>query len=507
MIEILLKDGTQSYEQDIRELAMAFCPGEPFVYEEKTEARLSVRARRVEDGEFAILVIEKDADTGGEKRRFEAGFKLTEDRRDNKSAIKTALYEALKELTGRELPWGTLTGIRPVKLIERQIAEGKDDREIGEHMKSVYLISDEKLNLITDIARRQERVLSGLDYKNGWSLYIGIAFCPTTCLYCSFTSYPIEKWRGRLKEYLDCIRKELRLISRCTAEEGNPLFGRRLQTVYVGGGTPTSLPEEYLRELMEIIYEETDMSSVAEFTVEAGRPDSLSPEKLDILREFNVGRISINPQTMNQKTLELIGRRHSVEDVKKAFHMARKKGFDNINMDLIMGLPGEDISDVRHTLKEIEELSPDSLTVHALAIKRAARLNTERDNWVNVARAAGDEASLMTELGRQCALGMGMVPYYLYRQKNMAGNQENVGYAGEDKVNLYNILMMEELHTVIGVGAGSSSTAVIENADMAMFSGNENRVERFENMKNVSEYMSRIDELLDKKESFLRTLS
>lgn len=499
MIALILNDGIEKYEQDIRELAMAFCPGEPFIYEKKTEARLIIEAGKDSEGRYFISVVEETDKNIYDKEIFS----LTASRRENKSLIKTALYKILNRLSGKELPWGTLTGIRPVKIPESKLEKGMKDEDIRRDMKEEYLISDEKLNLIMDIAHLEHSELSAIPYKKGWSLYVGIAFCPTTCLYCSFTSYPIEKWRDRLYEYLECIRKELRLLREAENTEGSILFGRPLQTVYVGGGTPTALPAEHLRRLLEIIKSETDMSKVREFTVEAGRPDSITPEKLDILREFGVDRISINPQTMNQKTLDLIGRRHTVDDFRKAYAMARKKGFDNINMDIIMGLPGEDIKDVEYTLSEIENMDPDSLTVHALAIKRAARLNTEKDTWASVERADVREASLMTAMGAETAKHLNMKPYYLYRQKNMAGNQENVGYAKAGKVNLYNILMMEELHTVIGCGAGSSSKAVIRNEDADLFDGNENRVERFENIKNVAEYLPRIDELIEKKREFL----
>ena len=499
MIALILNDGIEKYEQDIRELAMAFCPGEPFIYEKNPEAWLTIESGSEPGGSFFVSASENT-----EKTRIDReSFFLFYSRRENKSIIKTALYKILNRLSGKELPWGTLTGIRPVKLPESKLEKGMRDKDIRQDMKDEYLISDEKLDLIMDIAHLEHRELSAIPYRSGWSLYVGIAFCPTTCLYCSFTSYPIEKWKERLYEYLECIRKELRLLKEACNTEGSILYRRPLQTVYVGGGTPTALPAEHLRKLLEIIKSEADMSSVCEFTVEAGRPDSITAEKLDILKEFGVDRISINPQTMNQKTLDLIGRRHTVEDFRKAYAMAREKGFDNINMDIIMGLPGESIKDVEYTLSEIENMDPDSLTVHALAIKRAARLNTEKETWATVERADVREASVMTAMGAESAKRLNMKPYYLYRQKNMAGNQENVGYAKEGKVNLYNILMMEELHTVIGCGAGSSSKAVIMNKAPELYDGNENRVERFENIKNVAEYLPRIDELIEKKRKFL----
>ena len=270
--------------------------------------------------------------------------------------------------TGHELPWGSLTGIRPTKIALSRLEDGWKEDDIRRFMKETYMTSDEKINLSVEIAAREKCLMEPINYDSGYSLYVGIPFCPTTCLYCSFTSYPISKWKGRTGLYLEALFKELEY----TAEK---MKGRPLDTIYFGGGTPTSLPAEDIDAILCKLEQLFDTKNVLEFTVEAGRPDSITEEKLKVLASHGISRISINPQTMNQKTLDLIGRRHTVENVKEKFHMARALGFDNINMDLIMGLPGEDLDDVKHTLEEIEALKPDSLTVHSLAIKRAARLN------------------------------------------------------------------------------------------------------------------------------------
>ena len=490
------------YEQDLREILMAFFPGEPFCYEKKPEAGLFVCA----DQDAVRLRIPRK---GGSEETAETiqPICLSDSRKENKTRIKRALYVLLSELTGEQLPWGTLTGIRPVKLADLLLSEFGG--EAASVLRERYLVSAEKTSLALSIAHREREVLARVDHRNGFSLYIGIPFCPTTCLYCSFTSYPIAKWSARVEEYLDCLRKELRQL-RGAQESGTGtqpagfLSGKALQTIYIGGGTPTSLSAEQLWKLLEIIREELDLSAVSEFTVEAGRPDSITPEKLQVMKAFGmIDRISINPQTMNQKTLDLIGRRHTVEDVRHAFYEARNAGFDNINMDLIMGLPEETADDVRHTLSEIEAMRPESLTVHALAVKRAARLNIEGNAWAHLARAGKEEASLMTELGAESAARLGLFPYYLYRQKNMAGNQENVGYAAPGKENLYNILMMEEQHTVIGCGAGASSKAVFHGKADGPESVGSYRVERHENIKNIAEYLQRFPEVLEKKQRFL----
>ena len=386
--------------------------------------------------------------------------------------------------TGRQLPWGTLTGIRPTKIAMTKLAEGDSPEEIFRYMKETYFTSDEKIRLSIEIAQRERRLLSAIDYKNGYSLYIGIPFCPTTCLYCSFTSYPIGKWKDRTGEYLEALFKEMDYV----AEEKR---GCTLDTVYFGGGTPTSLSPEDLDILITRLKKTFDFSTVQEFTVEAGRPDSITREKLQVLKNHGVTRISINPQTMKEETLKLIGRRHTVEDVKERFLMAREMGFDNINMDLIIGLPEEGLEDVRTTMEEVKALAPDSVTVHSLAIKRAARLNTMKEVYKDLKITNTQE---MIDLTAQYAREMGLEPYYLYRQKNMAGNFENVGYAAPGKACIYNVLIMEEQQTIIGCGAGTTTKRLFPE---------ENRIERAENVKDVEQYISRIEEMIERKRHLL----
>ncbi|MCQ2400686.1 MAG: coproporphyrinogen dehydrogenase HemZ [Lachnospiraceae bacterium] len=462
---ITVKNDTYTaYEQDIRELLNAFFPGEEILPEGPSEA-FSVDIDRLMDGTV-----------------------LTGIRHEDKSVIKKNLYIYLNEKTGKKLPWGTLTGIKPVKLADKYLSTGIPEHDVERMLKDKYLISDEKCSLIMGIALKENSLLKGLPLENGFSVYTGIPFCPTRCLYCSFTSNPIGLWKGRTGEYLNALRKEYESLT--------GLYHRKTgknkldpSTLYIGGGTPTALSADDLKVLMDIISEYVDMDSLHEFTCEAGRPDSITMEKLNVLRNHGVNRISVNPQTMNQKTLDLIGRRHTVEETREAFSLARSAGFTNINMDLIMGLPGETKDDVAYTLSEIEKLRPESLTVHALAVKRAARLSTEHDPWTDYERAEGDEAALMTAMGAKCAKRMGMEPYYLYRQKNIAGNQENVGYCVPGKESLYNIIMMEEKQAVIGMGAGSTTKLSSK--------------ERVENIKDLTQYLLRTDEVTDRKEKLL----
>ncbi|CBL35652.1 Coproporphyrinogen III oxidase and related Fe-S oxidoreductases [butyrate-producing bacterium SM4/1] len=390
-------------------------------------------------------------------------------------------------LTGRTLPWGTLTGIRPTKIALTRLYEGMSEEEIRDYMRETYLTSREKIQLSLDVARREKELLSAVDYENGYSLYIGIPFCPTTCLYCSFTSFPIGKWQGRTGLYLNALFREMDYVA-------EKMKGRPLDTVYFGGGTPTSLSPEDLDAILDKVERTFPMDQVKEFTVEAGRPDSITEEKLQVLRNHGITRISINPQTMKQETLDLIGRRHTVEQVKETFRLARRMGFDNINMDLIVGLPEEDEEDVRNTMEQIKELRPDSLTVHSLAIKRAARLNMFRERYGNLKITGTQE---MIDMTARYAREMGMEPYYLYRQKNMAGNFENVGYSVPGKACIYNILIMEEKQTIMACGAGTTTKVVFPR---------ENRLERAENVKEVEQYIERMDEMLERKEKLIRQL-
>ena len=475
MIGILLKDN--GFEQDIRELLMAFYPGEKFAHQETEGVDFYVKG---EPGQGQYVL-----DVDGDRREFEVP---DGDRLETKNRIKRNLYQMLVSRTGRELPWGTLTGIRPTKIPLTKLEEGWNREEIMDFMKKTYYAGDDKIHLSVEIAERERQILSSISYENGYSLYVGIPFCPTTCLYCSFTSYPIGKWEKRMDEYLEALSRELSY----TAEK---MRGKKLETIYFGGGTPTALSAEHLERVICEVERLFDRSGVLEFTVEAGRPDSITREKLEVLKRHGVTRISINPQTMNQKTLDLIGRRHTVEMVKEKFLLAREMGFDNINMDLIIGLPGEGMEELSHTLEEIRALSPDSLTVHSLALKRAARLKLEWDQYVDLGMVNTQE---MIDLTASFARELGMEPYYLYRQKNMAGNFENVGYSLPGKACIYNILIMEEMQTIAACGAGTTTKVV--------FPG-ENRRERTENVKDVEQYIQRVGEMIGRKDELLSQIA
>lgn len=402
-----------------------------------------------------------------------------EERAVCKNLLKQMLYQALSEYTKQKLPWGSLTGIRPTKIAYSMLERQKNDEMIRAYMENTYFCSREKTDLALDIAKREKELLSKIHYENGYSLYLGIPFCPTTCLYCSFTSYPICAYKGKVAAYLTALEKEIDYVRTHFADQ-------ILDSVYIGGGTPTTLEAEELDRLLSYLRANLDFTNVKEFTVEAGRADSITMDKLKALKRHGVTRISVNPQTMKEETLRLIGRRHTVEQVKEAFYMAREAGFDNINMDLILGLPDETREDVIHTLGEVEKLHPDSLTVHSLAIKRASRMN----QWIveNGISCLHNTDETM-QLAAQAAKDMGMEPYYLYRQKNMSGNFENVGYAAEGKYGLYNILIMEEKQSIVALGAGTVTKRV--------FPGE--RIERCDTVKDVDLYIEKIDEMIERK--------
>ena len=479
--KIEVKVNIPSYEYDIHSLVKAFYPKAEVSVQVKEAFETDCAFKmNVEFGEESVRVQTIEREQIISQEDCELPNSLT--RKEVKDRFKRLIYTALSTYSKKVLPWGTLTGIRPTKIPMAMLEVGASDEEIKTYMEETYYCSEEKIQLSTEIAKWEMKLLSKLDYEDGYSLYVGIPFCPSTCLYCSFTSYPLKKWEKRVDDYLDALCKELDYI----AEE---LKDKVLNTVYVGGGTPTTLNAEQLDRLLTKIEENFDFTHVQEFTVEAGRPDSVTKEKLLAIKKHKVDRISVNPQTMKDETLKIIGRHHTVQQTIEAYELAREVGFDNINMDLIIGLPGETREDVAHTLEELKKLAPDSITVHSLAIKRAARLNLFKDTYEEM--GLENSAQIMDMTYDSCK-EQGLLPYYLYRQKNMAGNFENVGYAKEDKAGIYNILIMEEKQSIVAAGAGASTKMVYPGG----------RIERIENVKDVGQYIERIDEMINRKQEF-----
>lgn len=473
MIQFEIKKRGQhsgEFSYDLRALAQSFFPEKTceILLREEVPDEKGYPIRCVMDGKEILSV------------HLEAGY--------DKNQVKAVVYEALSRQSGRPLPWGILTGIRPAKIPLRMLMKGMDRSEIEKSLREEYLLAPGKVRLAADVAEKEFELVKSLDCEKGYSLYIGIPFCPSICQYCSFSSYDYKVYQDKVEAYLTALEKELAATVQIAE-------GHELHTVYIGGGTPTSLCEEELKRLMNMLQRYLPIQKLIEFTVEAGRPDSLTREKLRILKAAGVTRISVNPQTMKQKTLDLLGRKHTVEQVREIFYQAREAGFDNINMDLIVGLPEEDEVDFYNTIRQVHELQPDSITVHTLVIKRASRMRREQLEQGGEIRPEDTLIPVLQKASEEVLRGYGYFPYYMYRQKNKAGttrntNQENVAYAMPGKECLYNVLIMEELETIVALGSGGSTKYVIHE---------ENRMERIENVKSVDDYINRIDEMIERK--------
>ena len=475
----------RDFEYDIHSLIRAFYPGMDVpVYQEEEPHPEGWEKKLVVDYQPDKITLVFQNSDGQILAKREQLVDYEADRKATKNVLKSMLYELLRDYTGQDLPWGNLTGIRPTKIPMALLEQGWKNTEIADYMRKTYYTSNEKTALSIMIANRERHILKDINYEDGYSLYVGIPFCPSICLYCSFSSSPLSVWKNKVDTYLDALCKEIEACARIYCN-------RKLDTIYMGGGTPTTLEPYQMDRLLTKIEECFDRSYLKEFTVEAGRPDSITREKLEVLRKHGISRISINPQTMNQSTLDIIGRRHTVEQTVEAFHLARELGFDNINMDLIVGLPGEEYEQVEHTMKEVTALDPDSITVHSLAVKRAARLNMFKDQYKEMTFTNNQQIMEMTA---RYAYQAGHSPYYLYRQKNMAGNFENVGYAKPDSAGIYNILIMEEKQSILALGAGATSKKVSGEL-----------IERTENVKDIKNYVERIDEMIERKRLLMET--
>ncbi|MBL4931123.1 coproporphyrinogen III oxidase [Clostridium paridis] len=445
-----------------------------------------IKINRADDFDYKITI--KDSLLIIENKEVLREVSLEE---DGKESVKRELFKLLSELTKDYYPWGTLIGIRPSKIALSLLNEGKSKEEIREYFKNKYLTSKEKSDLCIEIAEREKGFVDVK--KEKISIYIGMAFCPTRCLYCSFASNPIAGAKKQVEPYISALKKEIDAMSKYISSKQ-----LEVNTVYFGGGTPTSVDNEEFEGLMAEIYNNLiEPFNPIEYTVECGRPDSITKEKLETMKRYRVDRISINPQSMNDVTLKNIGRGHTKEQVINKFNLARSLGFDNINMDIIVGLPGEGIDEINNTFIDILKLKPESLTVHGMSIKRASRLHEELILGKKLYRPAQDELNRMYEKTRELAMDLKMEPYYMYRQKNMVGNMENVGYSLSNKECIYNMLMIEDTETIIAIGADAVSKVVFHD---------ENRIERFGNVKDVKEYVNRIDEMIQGKIDLLDTL-
>lgn len=440
------------------------------------------------DGEDANYTISLEDEYITIKGRTHNKKYLIDESISKKDNVKKSIYLYLKGETKKSFPWGTLIGIRPSKIALSLLTKNKSSEDIIDYYYKNYLTSRKKAELCIDVAKREEAFVNKSD--KSISIYIGMPFCPTRCLYCSFTSNPIGKDKKSVEEYIKCLSFEIEGIRKYIDKKG-----LSIETVYFGGGTPTSVDNNQFEYIMEKIYNNFIANrSTKEFTVECGRPDSINKEKFKTMKKYNVTRISINPQSMNNDTLKVIGRSHTVKDVIQSFNEARELGFDNINMDIIVGLPKEQLEHIENTYKEILKLKPDSLTIHGMSIKRGSELYSKFEKELNIEQK---ELNKMFQITSSLAEKLNMKPYYMYRQKNMLGNMENVGYSIEGKECIYNIQMIEERQTVIALGANGISKIVFRD---------ENKIQRVPNVKDVLEYNKRVEEMVKRKVNELEKL-
>ncbi|ASS74717.1 coproporphyrinogen dehydrogenase HemZ [Tumebacillus algifaecis] len=488
--------GDLKYQRETARLTHLFFEEDPVTFEEQEEAAIYIKLRLTEQREDYVAARADLYDRNrGQHLSSVHGRSVTPpgeaaQKKRSKQAVLWVLHDVLEQLTGEQQPWGILTGVRPLKLVHNMLEEGKGTAEIRTVLKSQYLIADERIDLLLEIADVQLKAMPDLyQIDKQVSLYIGIPFCPTHCAYCTFPAYSMEDKATYAPSFLDALEREFARIGEFLVEQSIPVT-----SVYLGGGTPTSLQAPELTRVFEALYRHIpDADRWREFSVEAGRPDTITPERVEVMRKYGVNRISVNPQTFKAETLKTIGRGHTPNIVDKRFHLVKEAGFENINMDMILGLPGESVEDVRHTRERIEALMPDSVTVHTMSFKRTSDVTKEKDSYdiphTHIVR------QMMAETAAW-ARGLGYHPYYVYRQKDILGNLENVGYAMPDKDSIYNIAIMEERQTIIGLGGGAS-TKLYKKGE---FLGH------IYNAKEPKAYVDSVDQTTDKKLIKLREL-
>lgn len=399
------------------------------------------------------------------------------------------VFRAMEHITGKvPSEWGILVGVRPVKIARTYMEHGLSEEETIERLQTDYLMSENKAVFITEIAVKERPFL--ITRSNHISIYIGIPFCPTHCLYCSFPSALLPKDHAQIEAFLDDLKREVTATAEMIER-----YNLIVDTLYIGGGTPTSLSDEDFYDLLSFVRAQIPLDAVQEFTVEAGRPDTITTKKIEAMCVHGVTRISLNPQTMQEKTLKRIGRNHTVRDIIKIFEQIRQSSISVINMDIIIGLPGETIDDVRDTMTQIQKLGPDNVTIHSLAIKRASPL---KEKLIEYPLPSFDEAREMFLVAEEMAGEMGMKPYYLYRQRNIQGNLENVGYAKIGAESIYNIRMIEERQTIIGIGPSSTTKILFRDG------------KTFQNLlhpKNVVVYGEKLEEYLAERNRLFNDLA
>ncbi len=473
-----------NFDYEIEKLIRIFLPFEKIEVLHNVESDDKVAVCKVEEYNDGVKIT-SNLTLSGKTTQFSEIVKRHKNAMENfdkicERVVATTLFECFAEITGYRSPWGILTGVRPARLFSRTVkALGREGalRRFRDDLK----VSDTKISLCEE-AYRRENAITELSRPDSFSLYISIPFCPSRCNYCSFVSHSVEKAGELIPDYVDHLCREIEVTANIVKE-----LGLRLETVYVGGGTPTAISADLLKKVLNAIRSNFNLSHIREFTVEAGRPDTVTEEKLKVIKGCGATRISINPQTMNDDVLKNIGRRHTAKQMRDAFNLAREMGFDNINTDLIAGLTGDTFGSFSKTLEEILELDPESVTVHSLSMKRASTI-TAKGELPDI--KAGAEATLMVDYARRRLEDNNIKPYYMYRQSKTVGNLENVGYAKEGKECLYNVYIMDETHTILACGASAVTKLREPNGD---------NIERIFNYKYPYEYISRFDDMLARK--------
>lgn len=427
------------------------------------------------------VTVRVSANVGGKTRSLSQSLALCSSDKERERVMGTLLYKIASDITGITLKWGILTGIRPVKIVHSLRSQGMSDADIKRLLMNDYLVSEEKCDFSIKTADNEKTVLDLSGYDS-YSLYISVPFCKTRCKYCSFVSQSIEKAAKLIPEYVHALIKEIEYTGSLVSD-----LGLRLETVYVGGGTPTTLNAAQLKCIMDAVRANFDLSNVREYTVEAGRPDTITREKLLAIKDGGADRISINPQTFDDSILELIGRKHTSEQTINAYQMAREVGFDVINMDLIAGLQGDCYKGFIDSLSKAIELSPENITVHTLSVKHSSTLK-EEGGFSLIPRE--DETDRMVSASAKMLQDAGYEPYYLYKQKNTVGNLENVGYSKKGSFGMYNVYIMDETHTIIAVGAGAVTKLKQPRGNL---------IKRVFNYKFPYEYIKDIETLLERK--------
>lgn len=469
-----------SYHYEMENLIRVFLPDIKIIrQEEKGEEDYCCLSL---DGERIEIELRLNGTVYGKEESFSLEDKVFSESDDSFFERKMAvmLFELLSEITGYVPPWGILTGVRPAKLMTK-LRENNGEEKAADYFINELKVSEDKMKLALMVSKNETPIIEGSS-PDSFSLYVSVPFCPTRCSYCSFISHSNDKAKKLIPDYVEKLCEEIKITSQIALEQK-----LNLESVYIGGGTPTALSAEELKRVTDEISADFNLNSIREYTIEAGRPDSITKEKFDVIKSCGATRISINPQTFNDDVLKEIGRNHTSEQTLSAFGLAREKGFDNINMDLIAGLPTDTMESFENTLDTVLKLSPENITVHTLALKRSSTLVTEKKR-TNSALLTKSMLSLV----QQRLTSAGYEPYYMYRQSKSLGNLENVGWAKKGYEGIYNVYMMEECHTILSVGAGAVTKL------KAPHSG---EIERIYNFKYPYEYIGSFDEIVSRKKN------